>query len=444
MCAEARDGIRRATTRHVGSARRRHEPSPFFLSSASLHLGRSRRTRRGSTLLPPGINVAPAQTPCHEKTSLSFPEIRAAKNAPSFKVCARKTTLCSRPEFFSRTNSRRVGSVCRRSRPSPPPLRPESRPASKDVFRENAARSKTSHAHAQKSRAVRHPHAVPRKDCSPLPEGGGTRHRCPSACRPKNDKPFPCFCLPPSRRLRPPAASLLLRAALHKRRRLPNLSFQRRTNDARHNSRLSRAQRNALLPPFGDFSSQSGAVLRSEACTSEKRCPSCLPCPEKSLSAAAEAVFATDRLPSRFRQKAPHSAGKRPLRPASEFPRSFRSHERSGHRGPPQLPRLHSVRMPARLLHSTRLLRSDSASAFRLGFCIHAQFSHSDSTSASRRNFSLPEQCPHSATPLKRRLCETVIPPPLRCPSASGAVAPRRPFVRFLKRKSPLERGPFS
>lgn len=72
-----------------------------------------------------------------------------------------ETTPCSRPEFFSRTNSRRVGSVCRRSRPSPPPLRPESRPASKDVFRENAARSKTSHAHAQRSRAVRHPHAVP-------------------------------------------------------------------------------------------------------------------------------------------------------------------------------------------------------------------------------------------------------------------------------------------
>ncbi len=155
-----------------------------------------------------------------------------------------EVTPCSRPESFSRTNSRRVGSVCRRSRPSPPPLRPESRPASKDVFRENAARSKTSHAHVQRSRAVRHPHAVPRKDCSPLPEGGGTRHRCPSACRPKNDMPCPCLCLPPSRRLRPPAASLLLPAALRKRRaRLPNLSFQRRTNDACHNSRLSRAQK---------------------------------------------------------------------------------------------------------------------------------------------------------------------------------------------------------
>lgn len=44
--------------------------------------------------------------------------------------------------------------------------------ASKDVVRENAARSKTSHAHAQRSRAVRHPHAVARKVCSPLPEGG--------------------------------------------------------------------------------------------------------------------------------------------------------------------------------------------------------------------------------------------------------------------------------
>ena len=101
---------------------------------------------------------------------------------------------------------------------------------------------------------VRHPHAVPRKDCSPLPEGGGTRHRCPSACRPKNDMPCPCLCLPPSRRLRPPAASLLLRAALRKRRaRLPNLSFQRRTNTPRYNSHLSRAQKKRLAAPFRKF-----------------------------------------------------------------------------------------------------------------------------------------------------------------------------------------------
>lgn len=70
------------------------------------------------------------------------------------------------------------------------------------------------------------------------------RHRCPSACRPKKQHACPMLCLPPSRRLRAPAALLLLRAALRKRRaRPPNLSFQRRTNDACHNSRLSRAQK---------------------------------------------------------------------------------------------------------------------------------------------------------------------------------------------------------
>lgn len=58
---------------------------PCILGGADERAGRA-------TLLHPGINVAPAQTPCHEKISLSFPEIRAAKNAPSFKVCARKTT----------------------------------------------------------------------------------------------------------------------------------------------------------------------------------------------------------------------------------------------------------------------------------------------------------------------------------------------------------------
>ena len=186
-------------------------------------------------------------------------------------------------------------------------------------------RSKTSHAHAQRSR-VRPASA---RSCakSLLPAArrrGGIAAPLPADR--KNGMPCPCLCLPPSRRLRPPAALLLLRAALRKRRRLPNLSFQRRTNDERHYSRLSRAQRNALLPSFGVFSSQSGAVLRSEACTSGKRCPSCSPCPEKRLSAAAETVFG--RIASRpdFRQKAPHSAGKRPLRPASEFPRSFHSH----------------------------------------------------------------------------------------------------------------------
>lgn len=242
-------------------------------------LGGADERAGGHTLLLPRINVAPAQTPCHEKISLSFPEIRAAKNAPSFKVCATKKTSPHAPKPAPRGKRRPVpdpnpfrgqihgaSAMCAAGAGRPLP-RCVQKTASKDVVRENAARSKTSHAHAQRSRAVRHPHAVAPKACSPLPEG---------AC------PAPCLCLPPSRRLRAPAALLLLTAALRKRRaRLPNLSFQRRTNDERHNSRLSRAQRNALLPPFGDFSSQSGAVLRSEACTSGKRCPSCSPCPEK-------------------------------------------------------------------------------------------------------------------------------------------------------------------
>ncbi len=284
------------------------------------------------------------------------------------------------------------------------------------------------------------------KPCSPASARSSAKSLLPAARRRggiaaplpadrKNGMPCPCLCLPPSRRLRPPAASLLLRAALRKRRRLPNLSFQRRTNDARPNS-LSRAQRNALrLLPFGDFSSQSGAVLRPGASLPEKRCPSCLPCPEKSLSTAAEAVFAADRLPVSIPAKSPAQRRETAFAACFRIPRSFRSHERSGHRRPPQLPCLHSVRMPARLLHSCAVFSS------RLGFCIPAQ------CSASRSSFSPPAQCPHSATPLKRR--SSPLPhstPPIRRPSAPEPLRPgsRHAFVRFLKRKSPLKRGPFS
>lgn len=173
-----------------------------------------------------------------------------------------------------------------------------------------------------------------------------------------------------------------------------------------------------LLPPSEVSLHKAGAVLRPGASLPEKRCPSCLPCPEKSLSAAAEAVFATDRLPSRFRQKAPHSAGKRPLRPASEFPRSFRSHERSGHRGPPQLPRLHSVRMPARLLHSTRLLRSDSASAFLHSFHIPTRLLHPGATSPFQNSVPIPQH--RSSAALRKPSPDPTPPLPSRCAPAPG------------------------
>ncbi len=152
-----------------------------------------------------------------------------------------EVTPCSRPESFSRTNSRRVGSVCRRSRPSPPPLRPENRlegrgPGECGPFQDFTR-------------------TCSEKPCRPASARSCAKSLLPAARRRggiaaplpadrKNGMPCPCLCLPPSRRLRAPAALLLLRAALRKRRaRPPNLSFQRRTNDACHNSRLSRAQK---------------------------------------------------------------------------------------------------------------------------------------------------------------------------------------------------------
>ena len=209
--------------------------------------------------------------------------------------------------------------------------------------------------------------------------------------------PCPCLCLPPSRRLRPPAASLLLRASLRKRRRLPNLSFQRRTNDARHNSRLNRAQRNALLPPFGDFSSQSGAVLRSEACTSGKRCPSCSPCPEKRLSAAAETVFGRIAFPPDSGKK-PRTAPGNGLcgllpnsptasiltnAPGTEGTRSVRACTASAC--------LHDFYIPLGFCVLTRLLRSDSASASRLGFCIPTRLLHPGTTSPFQNSVPIPQ-----------------------------------------------------
>lgn len=341
-------------------------------------------------------------------------------------------TPCSRPESFSRTSSRRVGDVCRRSRPSPPPLRPESRRTWSGRMRPVPRL----HTHMLREAVPSGIRTQFREKPAPrCPKAG--RHRCPSACRPKKRHALP-MPLPSAVAKAPPSGRLASPA-----RRLPNLSFQRRTNDARPNS-LSRAQRNALrLLPFGDFSSQSGAVLRPGASLPEKRRPSCSPCPEKSLSAAAEAVFATDRLPVPISGKKPRTAPRNGLcrPPASEFPRSFRSHERSGLRGHPQIPRLHSVRMPARLLHSTRLLRSDSASAFLRSFHIPTRLLHPAQILPSGPG-------PNSATPLKRRSSETIprSDAPAPTPFRSRAVAPRlpAPFVRFLKRKSPLERGPFS
>lgn len=259
------------------------------------------------------------------------------------------------------------------------------------------------------------------KPCSPASARSSAKSLLPAARRRggiaaplpadrKNGMPCPCLCLPPSRRLRPPAASLLLRAALRKRRRLPNLSFQRRTNDARPNS-LSRAQRNALrLLPFGDFSSQSGAVLRPGASLPEKRCPSCLPCPEKSLSTAAEAVFAADRLPSRFRQKAPHSAGKRPLRPASEFPAA-------------------SVLTNAPGTEGLRSFRACTASACLPGFYIPAQFSHPDSASASRHSVLHPGAASpllHSVPIPQHRSSAALRPSPTRRPRSDAPPLPSR------------------
>ena len=179
-------------------------------------------------------------------------------------------TPCSRPESFSRTSSRRVGDVCRRSRPSPPPLRPESRRTWSGRMRPVPRL----HTHMLREAVPSGIRTQFREKPAPrCPKAG--RHRCPSACRPKKRHALP-MPLPSAVAKAPPSGRLASPA-----RRLPNLSFQRRTNDARHNSRLSLAQRNALLPPCGGFSSQSGAVLRPEACTSEKLCPSCLPCPEK-------------------------------------------------------------------------------------------------------------------------------------------------------------------
>lgn len=107
---------------------------------------------------------------------------------------------------------------------------------------------------------------------------------------------------------------------------------------------------------------------------------------------------------------------------------------------PAQIPRPHSVRMPA------PLLRADSAFVSRPRFRVPVQVPHPDSAPASRRTFSLPAQRPHSATSLKRRPSENIphsdAPPGATAPFP-GLPAPR-PFARFLKRKSPLERGPFS
>lgn len=104
---------------------------------------------------------------------------------------------------------------------------------------------------------------------------------------------------------------------------------------------------------------------------------------------------------------------------------------------PAQIPRLHSVRMPA------RLLRADSAFVSRPRFRVPVQVPHPDSAPASRRTFSLPAQGPHSATSFKRRPSESIP----HSDALPGATAPfpwlpsHRPFRPFFKKKKPPRKG---
>lgn len=154
--------------------------------------------------------------------------------------------------------------------------------------------------------------------------------------------------------------------------------------------------------------------------------------------------------PSKFRQKAPHSAGKRAFRPVCSrilpaAPPRLRA--RSGFR----VPRADSA--PAQRPHAC------PASARRLGFRIPAQVPRSGAGSAFRCRFRIPTRLLHPGAPslFRRRghipqhrssaALQKASPTPTPCPARLRLFPGSRliaPFVRFLKRKSPLERGPFS
>ena len=145
--------------------------------------------------------------------------------------------------------------------------------------------------------------------------------------------------------------------------------------------------------------------------------------------------------PSKFRQKAPHSAGKRAFRPVCSrilpaAPPRLRA--RSGFR----VPRADSA--PAQRPHAC------PASARRLGFRIPAQVPRSGAGSASRLGSCIPAHLLSSGAGATFRNIVQAPPfrkhPPLRRPARRDCAFSLAPVSSplssvFLKRKSPLERG---
>lgn len=166
--------------------------------------------------------------------------------------------------------------------------------------------------------------------------------------------------------------------------------------------------------------------------------------PEKRLNADAEAVFATDRLPVQIPAKSP--AQRRETRfPARLFPNPPRS----------SAPSSRTLRIP----RSPRRFRACTASACLPGFCAPTRLSYPGPGSAFRCRFRIPTRLLHPGAPslFRRRghipqhrssaALQKASPTPTPCPARLRLFPGSRliaPFVRFLKRKSPLERGPFS
>lgn len=117
--------------------------------------------------------------------------------------------------------------------------------------------------------------------------------------------------------------------------------------------------------------------------------------PEKRLNANAEAVFATDRLPVPDSGKKPRTAPGNALAGPSVPEASPQSRflvfaHAPDSAFPAQIPRLHSVRMPARLLHMPpQRLRSCAVSA------LHSAPAFSGPGSAFRCRFRIPTRLLH-------------------------------------------------
>ncbi len=211
--------------------RRRTPPPPRFVQSSALHLVRSERLG-ASALLRPKKRHPPAQSagprenislisrnPCRKNAPL--PERCVAKNDAAFSRGTPRKNVVSCPEACTSGKRRPV--------PDPNPFRGQvatrrQGPAhvAPHLFRSASARPrKTCHGKmtpvsvsalpcSERPCPFRHPHAVPQKDGSPLPEGWSTRTQgivAPLPCRPGKRHALPhVFAFRPHERFRPPAA----------------------------------------------------------------------------------------------------------------------------------------------------------------------------------------------------------------------------------------------